>query len=134
MICIECRTVLHAFLDGELDLVRQVEMEDHLRTCGGCSRIHESQLALRAALKSDELYFRAPAHLERNVRMAVQPAQRKTWLPSPRTPAWIGAGLAVAAVVALAIFISRMLSLPSQTERIAQDVVSAHIRSLMPGR
>jgi predicted anti-sigma-YlaC factor YlaD len=68
--CSEFRTFLHAYLDGELDLVRQVEIEDHLRTCGACSRIHQAQLALRSALKSDELYFRAPAHLERDVRRA----------------------------------------------------------------
>jgi anti-sigma factor RsiW len=133
VICSECRTVLHAFLDGELDFVRQVEIEDHLRTCAACSRIHQAQLALRSALKSEELYFRAPVDLERKIRMAAQPAERKTWLPRPRMPAWIGASLAAAAVVALAIFVSPMLSRPSRTERIAQDVVSAHIRSLMPG-
>jgi anti-sigma factor RsiW len=133
VICSECRPVLHAFLDGELDLVRQVEIEDHLRTCSACSRIHQAQLALRSALKSGELYFRAPARLERKIRMAAQPAERKTWLPRRRMPAWIGASFAAAAVVALAIFVVPKLSRPSRTERIAQDVVSAHIRSLMPG-
>jgi anti-sigma factor RsiW len=133
MSCSEFPTLLHPYLDGELDLVRQVEIEDHLRTCGACSRIHQAQLALRAALKSDELYFRAPAHLEWKVRMATQPAEWKSWLPRPRMPAWIGAAIAAAAVVALAMIVSPMLSRPSRTERIAQDVVSAHIRSLMPG-
>ncbi len=133
MTCSELRTFLHAYLDGELDLVRQVEIEDHLRACGACSRTHQAQLALGSALKSDELYFRAPAHLERKVRMAARPAEQKTWLPRLRMPAWIGAAIAAAAVVALAVFFSPMLSRPPRTERIAQDVVSAHIRSLMPG-
>ncbi len=133
MSCSEFRTLLHAYLDGELDLVRQVEIEDHLRTCGACSRAYQAQLALRSALRSDELYFRAPAHLERRVRMAAQPAERKTWLPRLRMPEWVGAAVAAAAVVALAVFVSPMLSRPSMTERIAQDVVAAHIRSLMPG-
>jgi len=133
VICSECRTVLPAFLDGELDVVRQVEVEDHLRTCDACSRIHQAQLALRSTLKSGELYFRAPVDLERKIRMAAQPAERKSMLPRPRMPAWIGASLAAAAVVALAIFVWPVLSRPSRTERIAQDVVSAHIRSLMPG-
>ena len=130
MSCSEFQKFLDAYLDGELDLVRQVEIEDHLRTCGACSRIHQAQLALRTALKSDELYFRAPAHLERKVRMAARPAEGTR---RPRMPAWIGPALAAAAVVALAVFIAPMLSRPSRTERIAQDVVSAHIRSLMPG-
>jgi anti-sigma factor RsiW len=131
--CSEFRTFLHAHLDGELDLVRQVEIEDHLRTCGACSRIHEAQLALRSALKSDELYFRAPADLERKVRMAVRAVERRRWGWRPRMRAWIGAALAAAAAIAVAVFVSPMLSRSSRTERIAQDVVSAHIRSLMPG-
>jgi anti-sigma factor RsiW len=131
--CSELRTLLHGYMDGELDLVRHVEIEDHLRTCGACSQIYQAQLALRSALKSDELYFRAPAGLERKVRMAAQRPERKSWLPRLQLPGWIGAAVAAAAVVALAFFVSPMLSRPSQTERIAQDVVSAHIRSLMPG-
>jgi anti-sigma factor RsiW len=131
--CSEFRTFLHAYLDSELDLVRQVEIEDHLRTCGACSRTYEAQLALRSALKSDDLYFRAPEHLERKVRVSAEPAERKIWLPRLRMPDWIGAAVAAAAVVALVVFVSPMLSRSSRTERIAQDVVSAHIRSLMPG-
>jgi anti-sigma factor RsiW len=133
VVCSEFRTLLHAFLDGELDLVRQVEIEDHLRTCDACSRVHQAQLALRSALQSDDLYFRAPAHLERKVRLAAQPAERNKWPPRPRMPAWIGAAIAAAAVVALAIFVSPLASRPTRTERIAQDIVSAHVRSLMPG-
>ena len=131
--CNDFGTLLHGYMDGELDLVRHVEIEDHLRTCSRCSRIYQAQLALRSALKSDELYFRAPARLERQVRMAAQRAESKSWLPRRQTPGWIGAALAAAAVVAFAVFVWPMLSRPSPTERIAQDVVSAHIRSLMPG-
>ncbi len=133
MSCSEFRTFLHGYVDSELDLARHVEIESHLRTCGACSRIYQAQLALRSALKSEELYFRAPARLERQVRMAAQRAERKSWLPRLQMPDWIGAAAAAAAVVALAVFVWPMLSRPSLTERIAQDVVSAHIRSLMPG-
>ena len=130
--CDELRRFLHAYLDGELDLVRQVEFEEHLRSCDACSRIHQAQLALRSALKSDEMYFQAPAHLARKVRMATQPAERKTWLPRVRMLDWFGAAIAAAAVV-LAIFVSPVLLRRSPKEQVARDVVSAHIRSLMPG-
>jgi anti-sigma factor RsiW len=131
--CDELRRLLHAYLDGELDLVRQVGFEEHLHACDACSRILQAQLALRSALKSDEMYFRAPAHLARKLRMATQPAERRTWLPHVRMPDWFGAAITAAALVALAIFVSPALLRQSPTEQVARDVVSAHIRSLMPG-
>jgi len=130
--CSEFRTLLHGYMDGELDLVRNVDIEEHLRTCDACSQVYQAQLALRSALKSDELYFRAPAGLERKVRMATERPERKSWRRL-QVPGWMGAALAAAAVVALAFFVSPMFSRRSQTERIAQDVLSAHVRSLMPG-
>jgi anti-sigma factor RsiW len=131
--CSEFPTLLHGYMDGELDLVRNVEIEEHLRTCGACSQVYQAQLALRSALQSDELYFRTPVGLERKVRMATERPERKSWLPRLQMPGWIGATLAAAAVVALAFFVLPIFERPSQTDRIAQDVVSAHIRSLMPG-
>lgn len=133
MTCSEFRPLLDGYRDGELDLVRSLEIEEHLRTCDACSRIDRAQLALRAALKADELYFRAPASLARKVRMAGQPPERKSWLPRLQVSGWIGAAAAAAAAVTLAVLVSPVLSRPSRTEPIARDVVSAHIRSLMPG-
>jgi anti-sigma factor RsiW len=78
------------------------------------------------------MYFQAPAHLARKVRMATQPAERKTWLPRVRMLDWFGAAVMAAAVV-LAIFVLPVLLRRSPKEQVARDVVSAHIRSLMPG-
>ncbi len=133
MTCNECRPLLDGFLDGEVDLVHSVEIEEHLRACDPCSRIHQAGLALRAALQADELYFRAPASLAKKVRAAAPRPERRSWLSHLAVPGWLGAAVAGAAVVALAVLVAPMLSRPSSTERIAQDVVSAHVRSLMPG-
>jgi anti-sigma factor RsiW len=110
-----------------------VETEEHLRSCDACARIVQSQQALRSALESDELYFRAPAELERKIRMAVGQPERSFRAPRPRVPGWIGAALAAAAAVVLAVLLLPILSRRSSTERIAQDVLSAHVRSLLPG-
>jgi anti-sigma factor RsiW len=131
--CTELRTLLHGYVDGELDPVRNVEIEEHLRTCGACSQAHQAQLALRSALQSDDLYIRAPVGLERRIRIAAQRPEGKSRLLRLQLRGWAAAAVAAAAVVALVFFVPPMLSRSSQTERIAQDVVSAHIRSLMPG-
>jgi len=65
--------------------------------------------------------------------MATQRPEGKSWLLNLQLRGWAAAAVGAAAVVAVAFFVSPMLSRSSQTEQIAQDVVSAHIRSLMPG-
>ena len=67
MNCSEARSLVHAHLDGELDLVRQMEIDDHVRQCEACQAIYESQRALSSALKTDDLYFTAPASLQPRV-------------------------------------------------------------------
>lgn len=132
MTCSDVRSLLHAYVDDELDVVREVEIEDHLRTCDACSRIYQGQLALRSALQSSELYFRAPARLARHVQKAAHQAERRPWSARLMTREWIGGALAAAALVVLAVLVGPMLSTPRRAQ-IEQDVVSAHVRSLMPG-
>jgi anti-sigma factor RsiW len=131
--CNEVRTYLNGYVDNELDLVRHVEIEGHLRSCEACSQVHQAQMALRSVLKSEDLYFRAPARLERQVRMAARRSERKPWPPRLLTREWIGAAAAAAAVVAVGLLVGPTLWRPLPTERIAEDVVSAHVRSLQPG-
>jgi anti-sigma factor RsiW len=131
--CDEARTLLHGYLDDEIDLVRHLEIEEHLRTCEGCSRAYGEQVALRSALQAEDLYFKAPSRLERRVRAVVRDSARTPWLARVTTSPWAGAVAAAAAAVVLGMLIAPMLFRPSSSERIADDIASAHIRSLMPG-
>lgn len=122
MNCSEIRNLLHAYIDGELDLVHQVEIEQHLHDCAECSKFYESQLALRSSLKTEDLRFQAPARLRRMVESSM-----------PRTsgtPYWIG--LAAAAAIAVVV-VTAIMSLRPGRNSVVHEVVSAHIRSLMPG-
>ena len=70
--CDDFRRFVDAHLDGELDLVRQAEMDEHLGSCAACSRLAAARRSLGTALRSEELYFRAPARLEQKVRAAAR--------------------------------------------------------------
>jgi len=37
MQCQESNRIIEAYLDGEIDLMRSVELEDHLTTCADCN-------------------------------------------------------------------------------------------------
>jgi anti-sigma factor RsiW len=65
---------VHAYVDGELDLVRSLEVEEHLSGC--VAREQASLRALRTAFSNGALYHEAPARLERRVRTALRDAPR----------------------------------------------------------
>lgn len=133
MSCENTQILLHAYVDGELDLVRSLEIEKHLAGCLACARAVENQRTLGAALRSGSLYYQAPEGLERRVGSALRRAARPE-APSKRI-AW--AMLAVAASLLLAgIFVDRLAhfgSRRSAQELVAQEVLDSHLRSLMPG-
>lgn len=133
MSCQETRNHLHAYLDGELDIVHSLELEEHLKACPACSRAHQEYQSLRAAISSPSLYFDAPNGLERKVRSALREAaraetSRPSWRWNRKWPVWLApfAAAALVTVVTLHFWTQHW----TDDQRV-QEVVSAHVRSLM---
>jgi anti-sigma factor RsiW len=134
--------LLHAYLDGELDLVRTLDFEEHLKTCADCAGDLREQQILRQSLRATNLYQRAPEGLRSRIRAGlpigdVQQAQRdpRKQIPLPRraTLNWLAAA---AAIVVAFIFGARVMpniGSQRQTDLLAQEVLASHIRSLQPG-
>ena len=127
--------VLHGYLDGELDLIRSVEFEEHLRTCPDCGRQLHDQQAMRQSLRAASLYERAPQSLEAKIRAQLPREVRSKSIVKPRSLAieW----LAIAAAIVIAAFLGARV-IPNiggqqQTSLLAQELVASHIRSLQPG-
>lgn len=134
MSCEETKNQLHAYLDGELDVVRSVEFEEHLKGCPACSRAHQEYQSLRAAMARPSLRFEVPRGLERNVLSAVREAARAEtrpawqWTWNWKWPVW----LAPFAAAALVMVVSSHLWIQHLTEnQKTQEIISAHVRSLM---
>jgi mycothiol system anti-sigma-R factor len=131
------RSVLHVYLDGELDPVRAAEFERHLETCASCVAELEAQESLRSTVRQAQLYERAPAALREKILVATHGAspQRAAIRTLPTAQHW--RWLALAAAVLLLLYTGWRI-LPgfggdtSQTALAAQ-VVDAHLRSLQPG-
>jgi anti-sigma factor RsiW len=129
--CEEIQALLDGYVDGELDIVRSLEVERHLQGCQACAHVYEQHQALRSAIKGGALYFRPPARLRTRVRAAVRKARRaetQTW----RWP-WRGLS-AVAALAAVALVLWSlvpMLTGPSAHDRLTRELIAGHVRSLM---
>ena len=129
MNCEDAQAFLSAYVDGELDLVRSLEIEKHIETCPACALTVQNQQTLGAALRTGSLYHRPPQHLEERVRAALRSQTRTKRINWPI--------LAVAASLLLAgIFVDRLVrsaSRPAPQTLLAQEVLDSHLRSLLPG-
>jgi len=125
--------LLEAYLDGELDLVRTLEVERHLSECEVCAADLRRHRALRSSLSG--LSYEPPKGLEARVRVAAlhSSAEPKT---GPKAGAssgrrWRAVAAAVPVIAALAWALVAIPRAPSDDELLGREVVSAHVRSLM---
>ena len=126
------RNLLHAYLDDELDLVRSMELEDHLAECGDCAHEVASHRALRDVVGASGLRYTAPeefrARLHNELRNDPQP-QTNSVVIRRSVPWWSWAAVAACLLLAAAAF---MLDRSSRRENaLLQEVVGEHVRSLM---
>jgi anti-sigma factor RsiW len=138
MNCAECEVLLHALIDGELDAGHTREVEAHVAQCPACAQKLADFTALRHAMTAADLKDKASAQLRRRIEAALP-------LPSTRAAASVTAlrpsrrtffgGFAAGAALSGALAASLVLGVfrHDQDQTIANEVVSAHIRSLQAG-
>ncbi|HVC95361.1 MAG TPA: anti-sigma factor [Pirellulales bacterium] len=131
MDCQPTSELLDGYLDGELDLVRGLEVEHHLRDCVACARIHARRLALRNELESARLYHAAPSTLETRIRAALRRVDMAP--PAERWIEW--RKFALVSGIAAALLITSTLAMrwmtPAHDDLLAHEVVANHVRSLL---
>jgi len=123
---------VQAYADGELDAVSALAVEQHLETCVECRTLHDGIVEMRAALKRDARYYRPAAAFAHRIRGNIahedRVTRRRATLGS--RPFWTGAFGGVAAT-ALAASLALFVMLPSAQDQLANDVATAHVRSLI---
>jgi anti-sigma factor RsiW len=118
--CAEMRLLVQADVDGELDPADAARVAVHVEHCAACAAIQAGLLDLSARVRREATRHPTPEALR--ARVAARLTRGRPTLPW-KLP---GAGLAVAAILALFLLLPRGADL-------AGDVVSAHIRALQPG-
>jgi anti-sigma factor (TIGR02949 family) len=131
---------VQAFFDGEVDAVSAADIERHIEHCAECRALLEDLDTVRTVLRRDSGYAHAPPALRAQVMRALDaedsgpPARVAPLRVAPvRRPRsfWAGAlggvgGTAIAATLALFLLVPRL------TSPLPDELVNAHVRSLMP--
>jgi len=130
MTCKETKTLLNAYVDGELDSAGSLAVETHMRGCASCLGEVEDLHGLASAIESGSLRFAAPAHLKRTVQGAIRAAT-----PRARSSVfyWRWAGVAASVVfiaAVMSVLTTRWVS-SSEENALVNDIVSSHVRSMM---
>jgi len=130
---------VQAYFDGELDAISAADIERHSDACAECRALLEDLKQVRAALRQDLPYASTPPALRARIMRALDqegasqrprpnPGRRTSWRPGPF---WTGAlsGIGGAAIAISIVFV--FLGSPI-TDPLLDDLVNAHVRSLMP--
>jgi len=133
--CELVKTVLHGYLDGELDAAGAADFERHLISCADCVAALEANENLRSSVQRAGLYERAPLALRQELQTQFSGATRSSVMPIRNPGSW--RWLAVAATFLLAVFLGWRLLPILRGNRgetaLASAIVDAHLRSLQPG-
>jgi len=112
--CDFTRTVLHGYLDGELDATRAAEFERHLESCRECATSLGSEESLRSSLQRSGLYENAPVALRKKIHAGLDAAT-------------------ILVVASVSWFAWPPRAKDGATPFTVAEIIDAHVRSLQPG-
>jgi len=141
MNCDEARRLLDLDADGELDVVRHVELTEHIKTCVECAARAQAIQARKTALRthlprhraSPEFAAQLRASLGASAATAAPPAAEKK--PAFLAPIiYLRRASGLAALIAVSLFIGYNAGdRHGQGDRVIAEAIDSHVRSLEDG-
>ncbi|MEB0047819.1 MULTISPECIES: anti-sigma factor [unclassified Pseudomonas] len=122
--CTVCQTLIHGYLDQELDSPKATKVAEHLAGCVECARLHDEERLLIAGVKRQVPYYPAPTTLTASVLEQTKARTR----PFARVRRWLAPAFSA---TALAFAVMLYVAMPPGDQPLMEEAVSSHVRSLM---
>jgi anti-sigma factor RsiW len=129
MNCDEADRFLDAYLDGELELSQQLELEKHLNGCPKCQTALQERRGFRAFFNAAAPTYKAPLELRQKI-LAMTREDSAEPKPKARFLSWRQPWLYAAALLAIGLPIAGMIFYGNREHRFAVHAVSDHFRAL----
>jgi anti-sigma factor RsiW len=133
MKCEDFDALRDPYLDRELDYATVAQIDAHLLLCATCRIANQEARALQDELRSEARRYRAPPQLQERIRQAIAPRPRAFANLRRFTSGW--QPIAVAASLMLTVALSSGITADylgtASDNRVVDDVIASHIRSLM---
>jgi anti-sigma factor RsiW len=131
--CQDTQKLIHGYVDGELDLLTNLEIEQHLQECSACAQAHTSLQEVRAAVKGGSTYFEPPPSLRERIQASVRKAGKAGPAPRPFPRLWLAVAASLAFGVIAGWGLVSALSFRSADAFLTQELLASHVRShLLP--
>ncbi len=128
---------INAFVDGELDLVNQLEMEERMAQDSGLRAQVDVLRQLRVAIREGAEYHAAPDALRRRMAAMLAPEPAVRTRPAnmavalQRWSGWRPMATSFGLVATLALALNVAWIRTTQDDRLMDDVVASHVRSTL---
>ena len=129
MNCEETEVLVHALIDGELDAGHAREVEAHIEGCAHCAALMKEYQEIRQAIAESDVRYKAPLELRRKIEKALPQPQAAPTRRSVLRGFAMGSAVSAMAATGLVAIVLRN----DDEQRIENEVVSAHLRSLQAG-
>ena len=131
MSCQHTDELIHGHLDGELELVKSLEIERHLSACAVCTKNYERLRRLRSTLGDTTLRYLPSDRLEERLRSALRQESKPKRNRTIFQPRWLVAAASLVLAFIVIWIVGRSLVKPDSGDLLAQEIVASHVRSMM---
>lgn len=139
--CPEWETILHSYVDDELDAVHTIQFEQHLATCQDCTATLEGLKDMKRVVGRDDVKWKAPDEVRAHIMTAISLEEARRQAPASqrrrRESVWwrglqlFGQWSFIPSLAVLAASLMLVLGNPQTSAPIQNELLASHVRSML---